>query len=242
MTQAADLAYTTLRSGILAGRYPPGERLGEIEVAAEIGMSRTPVREALRRLDSEGLVEVLPNRGARVRTWTVDDLEQTYELRAVLEGLGARRAATRITADQLAELDRLAGEMVRCDPSLGHRPAGDFDDLAALNGRFHAVIVTASGSSRLAATLAGLVQLPLVMKTYRRYTPSALARSHAHHRELVDALTAGDGVWAESVMRSHVLAARTVLLDSHRESPAEPRGAHGARAFLPRPAEPEEVL
>ncbi len=216
MTQAGDLAYTTLRSGILDGRYPAGERLGEIEVAAEIGLSRTPVREALRRLGSEGLVEVLPNRGARVRTWTVDDLEQTYELRAVLEGLGARRAASRITAEQLAELDRLADEMVGCDPSLGHRPPGEFDDLAALNARFHAVIVTASGSTRLADTLAGLVQLPLVMRTYRRYTPAALARSHAHHRELVDALAAGDGVWAESVMRSHVLAARTVLLDSHR--------------------------
>jgi DNA-binding GntR family transcriptional regulator len=221
MTQAGDLAYSTLRSGILDGRYPPGERLGEIEVAAEIGLSRTPVREALRRLGSEGLVDVLPNRGARVRTWTVDDLEQTYELRAVLEGLGARRAAGRISAEQLAELDRLADEMVGCDPSLGRRPAGDFDDLAARNARFHAVIVEASGSDRLAATLAGLIQLPLVMRTYRRYTPAALARSHAHHRELVDALAARDGVWAESVMRSHVLAARTVLLHSHRDQPEE---------------------
>jgi DNA-binding GntR family transcriptional regulator len=225
MTQAGDLAYSTLRSGILDGRYPPGERLGEIEVAAEIGLSRTPVREALRRLGSEGLVDVLPNRGARVRTWTVDDLEQTYELRAVLEGLGARRAAARISAEQLAELDRLADEMVGCDPSLGRRPAGEFDDLAMLNARFHAVIVEASGSDRLAATLAGLIQLPLVMRTYRRYTPAALARSHAHHRELVDALAARDGVWAESVMRSHVLAARTVLLHSHRDAGADPEEA-----------------
>lgn len=223
MTQAGDRAYGTLRSGILDGRYPPGDRLGEFEIAAEIGLSRTPVREALRRLGAEGLVELLPNRGARVRTWTVEDLEQTYELRAVLEGLGARRAATRITADQLAELDRLAGEMVGCDPTLGHRPAGEFDDLAALNARFHAVIVAASGSDQLAATLAGLVRMPLVMRTYRRYTPAALARSHAHHHELVDALRAGDGVWAESVMRSHVLAARTVLLESHREHPSSSR-------------------
>jgi DNA-binding GntR family transcriptional regulator len=215
VSQAADRAYEALRGGILAGRYGFGERLGEIEVAEELGLSRTPVREALRRLGSEGLVDVLPNRGARVRTWTAQDLEETYELRAVLEGLGARRAALRQDDATLAELDVLAGEMVRVDPSLGHRPPGDFADLAALNARFHALIITASGSAQLGATLAGRVQLPLVMRTYRRYTPAALARSHAHHREIVDALRARDGTWAESVMRSHVLAARAVLMESH---------------------------
>jgi DNA-binding GntR family transcriptional regulator len=216
VTQAADRAYSALRAGILTGRHGFGERLGEIEIADELGLSRTPVREALRRLGSEGLVEVLPNRGARVRTWTAQDLEETYELRAVLEGLAARRAAARIDEPMLAELDALAGRMVTVDPSLGHRPAGQFDELAALNGQFHTVITTAAGSAHLAATLGGLVQLPLVMQTYRRYTPAALARSHAHHREIVDALRAGDGAWAESVMRSHVLAARAVLLSSYR--------------------------
>jgi DNA-binding GntR family transcriptional regulator len=224
VSQAVDRVYEALRAGILGGRYGFGERLGEIEVAAELGTSRTPVREALRRLGSEGLVELLPNRGGRVRTWTSQDLAETYELRAVLEGLGARRAASRITADQLAELARLADQMVTVDPSLGHRPSGEFDDLAALNTRFHALIVKASASAQLAATLVGLVQLPLVMRTYRRYTPAALARSHAHHHELVDALRAGDGAWAESVMRSHVLAARSVLLASHREQLVRPTG------------------
>jgi DNA-binding GntR family transcriptional regulator len=151
-----------------------------------------------------------------VRTWTAQDLEETYELRAVLEGLSARRAAGRADAAVLAELDELATRMTTVDPSLGHRPPGDFAELAALNGRFHALIVRTAGSAQLAATLDGLVQLPLVMRTYRRYTPAALARSHSHHREIVDALRAGDGAWAESVMRSHVLAARSVLLDSHR--------------------------
>jgi DNA-binding GntR family transcriptional regulator len=173
VTQAADRAYSALRAGILTGRHGFGERLGEIEIAAELGLSRTPVREALRRLGSEGLVEVLPNRGARVRTWTAQDLEESYELRAVLEGLAARRAAARVEPAVLAEMDDLAERMVAVDPSLGHRPAGDFDELA-------------------------------------------LARSHAHHREIVDALRAGDGAWAESVMRSHVLAARAVLLTSYR--------------------------
>ena len=220
MSQAADRAYATLRAGIMDGRYTPGARLGEIEVAAELGLSRTPVREALRRLGSEGLVEHLPNRGARVRTWSAEDLDEGYEVRALLEGLGARRAAARVTPEQLDRLAALAAEMVAVDPSLGHRPPGDFADLARLNAEFHALIVTASGSGRLGETLAGVVQMPLVLRTYQRYTPEALARSHAHHHEIVDALRAGDGTWAESVMRSHVLAARTVLLRSLREERA----------------------
>jgi len=217
MTPAADRAHAALRAGILDGRYGFGARLAEIEIAAELGLSRTPVREALRRLGSEGLVELLPHRGARVRTWTARDLAETYELRAVLEGLGARRAAASIKEEDVDELADLATRMVGVDPSLGHRPPGDFAELAALNQRFHARIVAIAGSVRLAATLSGLVQLPLVMRTYRRYTPAALARSHAHHHEIVDALRARDGVWAEAVMRSHVLAARAVLMHSHRD-------------------------
>ena len=217
MSRAADLAYSALRDAVIEGRRAPGERLGEIEVAAELGLSRTPVREALRRLGSEGLVDLLPNRGARVRSWTAEDLDETYELRAALEGLGARRAASRITGDDLDRLAALADEMVTVDPSLGHRPPGDFADLADLNAEFHAVIVRAAGSGRLGETLKGVVQVPLVLRTYRRYTAEALARSHAHHHEIVDALRAGDGTWAESVMRSHVLAARAVLLRSLRE-------------------------
>ena len=228
MSQAADRAYDALRAGVLGGRYAPGTRLGEIEVAAELGLSRTPVREALRRLGSEGLVEHLPNRGVRVRVWSTDDLDDTYEVRAALEGLGARRAATRISAGQLDRLAALADEMVTVDPTLGHRPPGDFADLARLNGEFHALVVQASGSGRLGETLATVVQVPLVLRTYQRYTPEALARSHAHHHELVDALRAGDGSWAESVMRSHVLAARTVLLRSLRAEPdATPENQEG---------------
>jgi DNA-binding GntR family transcriptional regulator len=218
VTQAVDRAYETLRRGILDGRYPAGQRLGEHDLAAGLGVSRTPVREALRRLGSEGLIEHLPNRGARVRTWTVEDLDETYELRAVLEGHGARRAARRVTPETVTRLAQLADDMIAADPSLGHRPPGDFTDLAALNAQFHGLIAQTSGNGQLTATLAGLVQFPLVMRTYHRYTPQALARSHAHHHELVDALRAGAGDWAESVMRSHVLAARTVLLDSYRDS------------------------
>ena len=140
---------------ILSGRYGFGDKLGEIEIADELGLSRTPVREALRRSGSEGLLEVLPNRRALVGTWTAQDLGEADELRAVLEGLAARRAAARAEPATLAELDRLAATMVTVDPSLGRRPAGDFSELAALNARFHELIVTAAGSAQLGDHAAG---------------------------------------------------------------------------------------
>src|SRR5512136_1769949 len=90
---AVDRVYARLRSGILDGSYPQGARLGEVELAETLGVSRTPVREALRRLGSEGLVETLPNKGARVRTWSPQELDAISDLRALLEGHGAALAA-----------------------------------------------------------------------------------------------------------------------------------------------------
>ena len=84
--QAVDRVYATLRQGILDGIYAPGARLGEADLAVALGVSRTPVREALRRLGSEGLLSTLPNKGARVRTWTASELSDISDLRAILEG------------------------------------------------------------------------------------------------------------------------------------------------------------
>ncbi len=89
MVRAVDRVYTRLRADILDGVHPPGARLGEAELAERTGSSRTPVREALRRLEVEGLVEVLPHRGARVPDWTPEDLEEIYDLRMLLEGAAA---------------------------------------------------------------------------------------------------------------------------------------------------------
>ena len=94
---SADRVYDTVRQGILDGTYAQGARLGEADLADSLGVSRTPVREALRRLGSEGLLATLPNKGARVRTWTAGELGDIFDLRALLEGHAAARAATRVT-------------------------------------------------------------------------------------------------------------------------------------------------
>ncbi|GGQ47376.1 GntR family transcriptional regulator [Actinomadura coerulea] len=213
MVRAVDRVYTRLRADILDGVHPPGARLGEAELAEATGSSRTPVREALRRLEVEGLVEVLPHRGARVPDWTAEDLEEIYDLRMLLESAAARRAATRATTADLDRMDELCRLMeAAVEPGAGQ----DLDRVAALNAEFHDIVRAAAASGRLVSMLNAVVQLPLVMRTFNRYSPADLARSSAHHRELAAALRARDGTWAESVMRAHVLAAKAVLLRAAR--------------------------
>lgn len=215
---ATDRAYASLRADIVNGARPPGSRLPEDALAEELGVSRTPVREALQRLGTEGLVEHLPHRGARVTGWTAQDLQETFELRALLEGLGARRAAARATAADVTGLRELC---TRMEHSIRPGVPRDLDTLTKDNSAFHAELLRISASNQLTAMVAGVVHVPLVMQTFHRYSDHALARSQHHHRELCDALAHGDGEWAESVMRSHVLAARTFLVPSESPHPAQ---------------------
>ncbi len=209
MTAAADHAYEAIKSRILSGDLPPGTRLREVHLARETGVSRTPVREALRRLSAEGLAVVLPRRGAVVGQWSLADVEEIFELRVLLEGYGAGRAAQRIDETTLAELEELAREMEAL------RQRGRPRDLARitdLNSRFHLAIARASGSGRLVSLVSQIMEMPLVVRTFHRYSPEELARSMAHHIELVAAMRAGSSQWAENLMRTHLLAARMVLV------------------------------
>ncbi|GAA4126613.1 GntR family transcriptional regulator [Actinomadura keratinilytica] len=212
MPRAADTAYEAVRQMILSGEAAAGSRLGEAELAESLGLSRTPVREALQRLGSDGLVEVLPHRGARVVRWSRADLEEIFELRALLEPYAAARAARRRPGEAvLADLHRLCAQMERAAAD------GDLAEVARLNSRFHAALIEASGNRRLPAMLTSVMHAPLILGTFRRYGADALARSMNHHRELVAAVAAGDPAWAESVMRSHIRAAAAELTADESE-------------------------
>jgi DNA-binding GntR family transcriptional regulator len=219
MAKAAETAYEVIRQGVLSGEFARGQRLREEELAARVGVSRTPVREALRRLNAEGLVDFTPNRGAKVTAWSERELADLYEARAMLEGFGARLAAGRITADEIAELHAIAEEMA--EVAEGGPEAAD--RLTELNGRFHRAIVKASRNTQLDTLVRGVMDVPLIYRTFQRYSPDRLRASQSHHRELVEAFRAGDGEWAEAVMRAHILAARTTVLQSLRRDTDGPR-------------------
>jgi DNA-binding GntR family transcriptional regulator len=207
LTRSASVAATELiRSAILEGRLEPGQRLKEEELARELGISRTPVREALLVLQTEGLIDSAPNRGASVRSYELDDLDDLYLLRALLESFAARLAATRITDDEIAEL-RASNERF-----VALRARDDIVELVRENVRFHDVILAAARSERLAQMVRGVVQLPLVYRSYVWYSPDQKLISEHYHRQLTAALAAREPERAELVMKEHVLEARDFLV------------------------------
>ena len=211
MAAAVERAYLTIRAGIVSGVYAPGAHLTAQGLAAASGLSRTPVREAMRRLHSEGLISFIPNRGAFVARLDERDVIKIYDLRVALEGYAAETAAREATAAQIADLEALARTMTAAgDPASPF----DIDEIARLNNAFHKLIVLAAANSRLEAALASIVEVPLVLRTFRRYSPAELRRSVSQHVELVEAIRARDGLWARSVMTSHILAGRNALLRS----------------------------
>ena len=212
--RAAERAYGSIRAQILAGELEGGEWLREGDLATALGVSRTPVREALRRLTAEGLVSHERNRGVRVANWSAHDLEEIFSLRSLLEPWGSALAAQRGAADT-DQLDELAQRMD--EAASGFAP--DVEAITRLNNQFHRLILEASGNARLVTLVASVVDVPLVSQTFSRYTPQSLRRSVAHHHEIVSALKAQDPIWAESVMRSHIRSAWASLrVDESRDS------------------------
>ncbi len=195
-----------LRRDILDGGTAPGSRLRADAVAERFGVSRTPVREAFLLLAQEGLLEILPRRGAVVRPFDERDLFELYEVRAVLEPLAARRAATRISEP---DLDRLE-ELCVLQESMGSTPDEVVRHLD-LNREFHDIIVRAADSRRLSAALAQVEGMPVGFRT-RFWRDDALrADSLMCHRALVSAMRAGNGDFAEASMRMHHLAAMVLV-------------------------------
>lgn len=202
---ASEKAYQWIKKKILGKSWPDGAALKESDLSEEIGVSRTPVREALRRLTQEGLVETIPNQGSRLQRWDGADLNEIFGLRVVLESYAAQLAATRITTKELIKLRDLCERMDRL-VNAGIETAKAKQQLTRLNERFHEAVLQAAHSPRLAALATQVISLPLLYRTFDIYDHSEILRSMAHHKELLDAFSARDPVWAESIMRAHLSA------------------------------------
>ncbi len=222
-TTSRERVLTSLRERILAGHLAAGERLAEADLATHLGVSRTPVREALARLEAEGLVEHVPNRGARVASWTMAQLEAVFELRSVLEPRLTALAAENAAPDDVDELEQLARRML--DVGLPG-PGQDLDALVPLNRAFHDRLVALAGHAALAGALAGAVQTPLQRRNFHTYDEASMRRSLAHHLEIVDALRAGDATWARAVMTAHIHNARAVMVRAAAGQPGRMDETH----------------
>lgn len=210
MAAAVERAYRAIRDGIVSGAYQPGDHLTAQGLAAVSGISRTPVREAMRRLHVEGLIRFIPNRGAFVVSLDEKDIFKIYDLRVVLESYAAEAASRAAEPAQIGALEDLAVELADTVAAAEI----DLDVVARNNNDFHRLIVAAADNPRLETALASIVETPLVLRTFRRYSLEELQRSSSQHFELVKALKARDGLWARSVMTSHILAGRNALLQT----------------------------
>lgn len=207
MAAASDKAYEILKQRVVGGTYAPGEQIKEEHLARELEISRTPIRAALKRLVDDGLATSDPNRGVRVAEWTEFDIDETFELRGLLEAHAAELAARRGGVALADRLDVLNDEMERAiakgGPTLPER-------LQKINSAFHWAILEASGSPRLRAMLAGLIDMPIVIRSHFISTIQDKLQSVQHHRDLASAVRAGDGELARQVMQLHL------RLASHR--------------------------
>lgn len=209
----AELAYGILRSRIMSGELTPETNLRERAIADELGLSRTPVREALRRLSESGLVRVSPNRGATVVGWSAEQMEETYFLRAALESRGAGLAAELIDEATLSELGQLIEEM---EAFVDSENVEEISRLGELNRQFHQAIIAASGSRQLITLVEAVSQAPMMVRDNRAYGVEFRSRSNHQHRDILTALRSRDAMWAEVVMRSHILAARNAVRQGPR--------------------------
>lgn len=187
-----------LREGIFHSRYAPGQRLIEADLTRELAVSRGPVREAFRRLAAEGLIESVPNRGAVVRRLSRRETIELFEIRLALEELAVRRAADRIDED--GNRERFLAAIAPIWDDAPRVPSAYIEE----NTRFHQAILDASGSRQL-AEVSRQLQLPLIMfQQSRALTPEILRDSVHEHREIANAILAGDGIAAVAAVRGHL--------------------------------------
>jgi DNA-binding GntR family transcriptional regulator len=180
-----------------------------VVLAERLGVSRTPVREALGRLAAEGLVEIVPNRGARVTSWTVAELEGVFDLRTALEPRLTALAVPRASNVDVSVLDELARAML----AVGARgPDQDLDAIVPLNREFHGRLVALADQPAMASALAAAIHAPIVLRNFHTYDEASLRRSLAHHVEIVAAVRAADPAWAQAVMTAHIRNARAVMV------------------------------
>ena len=193
-----DAVFLSLRKAILTGKIKQGERLTEVKLGKALGTSRTPIREAIRMLELEGLVTIVPGSGAKVAGMTLEDLQEVMEIRSALEQLSARLASERITEAEKGQLRDACNAFIRCTHN------GDSLEIAEADTRFHDMIVKAAKNEKLGKILNGLAD-----NIYRyRYVCLIDDERYDHliseHRELYRMIVSGDREGAAKAAANHV--------------------------------------
>jgi len=200
-----------LRDAIRRGILEPGERLMEVQLAEELGISRTPVREAIRKLEQEGYVIMLPRRGTYVSNVSVHDVKEIFEIRTALESLSIVLATMRIEPEELEKLRALLTEIE------GHIENNDMEKIVATDIKFHGLLYQVSRNERLVAIISNLKEQLARFRTLSMSYPGRLQETLEEHRAMVEAIAAGDVDLARDAAERHMEQAEETLLKAMRK-------------------------
>ncbi len=200
--------FNKLREDILSGRYAEHEELKEVAIGEEMGVSRTPVREAFRQLELEGLIQIIPNKGAYVTGITEQDVKDIYMIRSLLEGLCAKWATEHITDEQMREME----ENVYLAEF--HARKGQLEQLAQLDNRFHEIMYEACSSKILERELKDLHQYVLRVRKKTLAKADRGLKSNEEHKGIMEAIKAGDGELAETLANRHMINAYSNMVQN----------------------------
>lgn len=201
-----ELVFESLREAIISGQLRSGERLMEIQLAEEMGVSRTPVREAIRKLELEGLVAMIPRKGAYVAGLSLKDIVDVFEIRGALEGLAAELAAERITEEELEQLERY---LVKISDDIEN---GDLERVVASDTDFHSILYQASRNQRLSQIISNLrEQIQRFRATSLSY-PGRMKIALEEHRKIVEAISTRDGELACKLAQEHIENAENSMM------------------------------
>ncbi|NLY75741.1 MAG: GntR family transcriptional regulator [Firmicutes bacterium] len=201
-----ELVFESLREAIISGHLRPGERLMEIQLAEEMGVSRTPVREAIRKLELEGLVVMLPRKGAYVAGLSLKDIVDVFEIRGALEGLAAELAAERINEAELEELERY---LVKIAENIDK---GDLEKVVATDTDFHSLLYKASRNQRLSQIINNLREQIQRFRTTSLSYPGRMKAALEEHRKIVEAISERNGELACKLAQEHIANAENSMM------------------------------
>ncbi|WP_257347465.1 GntR family transcriptional regulator [Pseudalkalibacillus decolorationis] len=205
-------AYNYIKDAIVIGKYEPGMRLTEESLANELQLSRTPIREAIKQLESDGLIVPL-KRGVSVRNFTKEDIKQIYDLRTLLEGYSASQAAINRTEEDITEMEAANVSFEKALENYEENDMNSIKEIARVNHQFHDAVVRASRNPHLHFHISKVVVVPLVYRSFYWYNLTQLQRSLEFHRTILTAVRRQDPERARIAMHEHIYQGRDHVMN-----------------------------
>jgi DNA-binding GntR family transcriptional regulator len=206
-----EVVFETLRNAIRSSILKPGQRLMEIHLAEKLGVSRTPVREAIRKLELEGYVIMMPRRGTYVANLSIRDVNEVFEIRTALDSLASGLAAERISDDELEELQRLLVQIGE------HIEENNMDKIVETDTKFHDLLYKASRNNRLVGIISNLREQLTRFRTKSMSYPGRLRETLEEHRRIVDTIAQGNVLDAQKAAEKHMEKSEQTLLKSMKD-------------------------